>query len=133
MRSIRFSIIALMAACFFSGCYQSGPKQVPIAAPTTTAPPAEEVEEEVEIDVGGEPASDEEMPEEGEAGENAEDATPNEEGDAPADEAGKDEEADQPDEPKSARASVFLKLLAQPLQDVMQANIESLGQGAGQF
>lgn len=128
MRCIGLFSALVLAVASLTGCGQSGPKQAPIAAPAEKVAklPADEVET-VEVDVEANPqeeaATESDKPAAG-ADENK--------SDAPAtDTAGAEAEPEKPAEPQKPRPSVFLRLVTQPVQDAMQANLESVTAGAG--
>jgi hypothetical protein len=117
---------AVVAVLALTGCGQSGPKRAPLAPPKKPLSklPADEAGaatvEEVAVEV--EESATSEAP--------AADATA-------ATETGSAETGDKPSTPAEPaapappRPSVFLKLLAQPAQDAMKNNVESLTSGAG--
>ncbi|MBX3411437.1 MAG: hypothetical protein KF708_01875 [Pirellulales bacterium] len=125
MRSFGLACAAL-ALLTLVGCGSSGPPKAPLGAPKKPVQklPADEAGAEVEA-VAVEVEVEEEMPAEGASKEK-----PAEESTAAAE--AKDESTpDEPAPPQQPRPSVFLKLLAQPAQDAVQGNIETLTSGAG--
>lgn len=131
MRWIGLGSALLLLTLFLNGCGQSGPKHVPLRQPSKPVAelPTDEVEAvDVEVDLEQDtPAETDEA-----AAEDNSDPSPTETDTAEA--SSENTPASTPEtpaEPQKPRPSVFLKLLAQPVQEAVQGNLESVTSGAG--
>lgn len=132
MRWIGLGSAFLLLTLLTTGCGQSGPKHVPLAP--LSKPDAKRPADEVEAVDVDEVDVEQDMPTETDnaAADTNPDQSPAD--DEPAEIASENTPVETPDaraEPQKPRPSVFLKLLAQPVQEAVQGNLESVTSGAG--